>query len=60
MGRLVSLGFNWVYGREYRSIADDVAAVKGVTIDDVNTLAREFDLRKYTRYAIGPSEGSEG
>ncbi|HPD48759.1 MAG TPA: hypothetical protein PLY61_17870, partial [Anaerohalosphaeraceae bacterium] len=60
MGRLVSLGFNWVYGREYRSVADDVAAVRKVTVDDVNALIGEFDLRKFTRYAIGPAGEAAG
>jgi predicted Zn-dependent peptidase len=57
MGRLVSLGFNWVYCQEYRGVADDVASVRGVTVDDINALIGEFDPRKFTRYAIGPAAG---
>jgi len=55
MGRLINLGFNWVYTRQYRSVADDVAAVKAVTVADVNALIAEFDLRQFTSFSIGPS-----
>jgi predicted Zn-dependent peptidase len=55
MGRLVNLGFNWVYMQEYRSVADDVAAIKTVTVEDVNALVKEFDLRQFTRFSLGPS-----
>ena len=55
MGRLVNLGFNWVYTQQYRSVADDVAAVKAITPADVNALIAEFDLREFTRFSIGPA-----
>ena len=55
MGRLVNLGFNWVYMKEYRSVADDVAAIKAVRLEDVNSLVKEFDLREFTRFSLGPS-----
>jgi predicted Zn-dependent peptidase len=59
MGRLVNLGFNWVYSREYRSVSDDVAAVRRITVDDVNGLIGEFDLRRFTSYSIGPPAGGQ-
>lgn len=55
MGRLVDLGFNWMYCGEYRSIEQDVEAVKGVRPDDVNRLIREIDLGSYTQYSLGPT-----
>lgn len=55
MGRLVNLGFNWVYTQQYRSIADDVAAIKAISVADVNALITEFDLRGFTRFSIGPA-----
>ncbi|MEN6425006.1 MAG: pitrilysin family protein [Phycisphaerales bacterium] len=55
MGRLVDLGFNWMYSGEYRSIEQDVEAVKGVRTDDVNRLIREIDLGSYTQYSLGPA-----
>ena len=57
MGRLVGLGFNWVYLNEYRSMADNVAAVKAITVDDVNALLREFNPSNFTMYSLGPQNG---
>ncbi len=37
-GRLVDLGFNWIYLKEYLSNEDDIAAVQAITIEDVNTI----------------------
>ncbi len=56
MGRLVSLGLNWVYLKEYRSVADDIQSIRDVTIDDVNAIISEFNPRQYTRLAIGPKK----
>jgi len=55
MGRLVSVGFNWVYLNKYRSTEQDVADVKAVTVDDVNSLIASLQPGHFTRFAIGPS-----
>jgi predicted Zn-dependent peptidase len=55
MGRLIDLGFHWMYLGEYRSIEQDVEAVKAVTLDQVNTLIRDIDLTSYTQYTLGPT-----
>src|SRR3990172_9260098 len=34
MGRLLPLGFNWVYRREYRTVDDDLATLHKVSLDD--------------------------
>lgn len=60
MGRLVGLGFNWVYLNEYRSMADNVAAVKAITVEDVNALIKEFDPSRFTMYSLGPQNGDAG
>ena len=54
MGRLVNLGFNWVYLKEYRALADDVQAIKAVTVKDVNSLLKEFPPAEFTQFSIGP------
>ena len=59
MGRLVDLGFNWMYLGEYRPIEQDVEAIKAVTVDDVNRLIREIDLDSYTQYSLGPRNRRE-
>lgn len=55
MGRLVDLGFHWMYLGEYRSIEQDVEAVKAVEPGQVNALIRQIDLNSYTQYVLGPS-----
>jgi len=54
MGRLVDLGFNWIYLQEYRTIEDDINAIKGVTTDDINSLIKQSDPRNFTQFSIGP------
>ncbi len=54
MGRLVDLGFNWMYLGQYRSVEEDVEAIKAVTVEEVNSLIRELDLSRFTQYSLGP------
>jgi predicted Zn-dependent peptidase len=54
MGRLVSLGFNWVYLNEYRSTEQDVADIKAVSIDDVNSLIKNLRPGRFTQFILGP------
>lgn len=54
MGRLSSLGGNWLSRREYRSIADDLAILRGVTLDDIRQLLVEFPLAQTTTVGVGP------
>ncbi len=55
MGRLVDLGFNWTYLEEHRKIEDDINAIKAVTVDDVGSLIKQFNLGEFTRFSIGPA-----
>ena len=54
MGRLVDLGFNWIYLNEYRNIEDDVNAIKAVTVEDVHSLIERFDPGDFTQLSLGP------
>ena len=56
MGRLVDLGFNWIYLRQYRTIEEDVNAIKAVTIDDIYSLIEEFNPGDFTQFSIGPAQ----
>ena len=56
MGRLVNLGFNWVYRNEYRNIDEDIAAIKAVKTTDINALIQELKLSKFTQLSIGPGK----
>jgi predicted Zn-dependent peptidase len=55
MGRLVDLGFNWIYLQQYRTIEEDVNAIKTVTIDDIHSLIEEFNPGDFTQFSIGPA-----
>jgi len=54
IGRLVDLGFNWIYLQEYRTIEDDIKAIKSVTVDDINGLIKQFEPANFTQFSIGP------
>jgi predicted Zn-dependent peptidase len=54
MGRLTNLGLNWVYSQKYRSVNDDVQAIKAVTVEDVNALIKDYPLNKFTNFTLGP------
>jgi len=54
MGRLVGVGFNWVYLREYRTTQKDVEDVKSVTVSDINNLIRDLNPGNFTQFSIGP------
>lgn len=56
MGRLGSLGNNWLYRKEYRSLADDIAAIKSVTLDQIRELLAKYPLGTLTTITIGPRE----
>ncbi len=56
MGRLASLGGNWVYRKEYNSIADDLAIVRGLSLKDVGELLEKYPLKFNTTVGVGPRE----
>ncbi len=60
MGRLSSLGHNWIYRREYRSVADDLKTVQSVTLDEIRQLLDIYPLTRLTTATIGPLESLNG
>ena len=54
MGRLVDLGFGWTYLKQYRTIEDDVKAVKAVIVNDIHSLIEQFNPGDFTHFSIGP------
>ncbi|HUW18528.1 MAG TPA: pitrilysin family protein [Sedimentisphaerales bacterium] len=56
MGRLVDLGSNWVYLKQYRTVAEDISAIKAVTVDDVHSLIEELNPGDFTQFSIGPAQ----
>ncbi len=53
MGRLVPLGLNWIYRREYRSMADELKKLQSITADDINKLLDEYPLEPVTILGLG-------
>jgi len=58
MGRLGSLGGNWLFRREYRSIADDLAILRSITVNDIHELLEEYPLAQTTTVGVGPLSDS--
>jgi predicted Zn-dependent peptidase len=54
MGRLSSLGSNWVYRHEYRSVQDDLDAYRAITTDDVKAVLKKYPLGQLSTAAVGP------
>ncbi|MCD6174293.1 MAG: insulinase family protein [Planctomycetes bacterium] len=55
MGRLVSLGFNWIYNSQYQSVQQDVDAIKAVSITDISNLIQQLNPSKFTMLSLGPN-----
>jgi predicted Zn-dependent peptidase len=58
MGRLVDLGFNWTYVGQYRTIEEDVSAIKAVTVEDVDSLIEQLEPGDFTQLSLGPAKSS--
>lgn len=56
MGRLSSLGGNWVYRGEYRSVADDLETCRGITLDDIRRLLENYPIAQTTTLTLGPAK----
>lgn len=54
MGRLVSLGFNWVYNGQYLAVEQEIQQIKAVQSADVNGLIERLRPAKYTLMSLGP------
>lgn len=59
MGRLSSLGNNWVYRNEYRSIDDDLRTLNDITVNDVRNALDAYPLIPQAAAAVGPLESIE-
>jgi predicted Zn-dependent peptidase len=52
--RLFNVGGNWMHRREYRSVANDLATLDGVTLDEVHAVLAKYPLTRATTATIGP------
>jgi len=53
-GRLFSVGGEWVYRGQYRSIDDDLRTVAAITLDDIVRLLADYRLTQSNTVTIGP------
>ena len=56
MGRLTAVGFDWVYRRRYRSLAEHIDRLMAVTAGDIVRVARQYDLTRTTVLGLGPNK----
>ena len=54
MGRLSSLGGNWMYRHEYRSIAADLQTIRSLTLKDIREVLNRFPITMTTTVGVGP------
>lgn len=56
MGRLTSVGFDWVYRNEYVPLEKQIDMLLAVTAGDILELARECNITEATLLTLGPLE----
>jgi predicted Zn-dependent peptidase len=54
--RLFNVGGNWLQRREYRAVADDLAALDAVSVDGVHAVLKKYPLSRVSTVAVGPLE----
>jgi predicted Zn-dependent peptidase len=59
MGRLLPLGFNWVYRQEYRTVDDDLSTLRAVQLHDIVRVLSAHPLDRVTTVAVGPMTEEE-
>lgn len=56
LGRMRSIGGQWIYNKQYRSLELDMATVREVTRDSLLDLMREFPFDPMTIVSLGPGK----
>lgn len=59
-GRMRSIGSQWLYNGDYRSLEQDTQTLMSVTTQSLRTLMAEFTFKPMTLVSLGPPEGSKG
>jgi predicted Zn-dependent peptidase len=54
MGRLSALGGNWIYRKEYRSVAEDLSLIDSISLEDIRQVLKEYPIEMLTTVAVGP------
>jgi predicted Zn-dependent peptidase len=53
-GRMMALGMNWTYQRQYRSIDDELKAFEQVSLDSIRQVLDRYPFTSPTTLALGP------
>ena len=56
LGRMRSIGGQWIYNKEYRSLEQDMATLMAVTPDSLRQLMRDFPFDPMTIVSLGPGK----
>ncbi len=56
IGRMRSIGGQWMYNKEYRSLEKDMATLNSVTIDSLRQLMIDYPFDPMTIVSLGPGE----
>ena len=56
MGRLSVVGNDWLYRREHRTLDEELAALRSLTVHDLRDLLARYPLTITTTAAVGPLE----
>ncbi len=57
LGRMRSIGGQWIYNKEYRSLEQDMATLAQVSVESLKALMKDFTFDPMTIVSLGP--GSE-
>ena len=58
MGRLIDLGFNWTYLRQYHTVEDEMNAIKAVNLADISSLIEILKPGEFTQVSLGPGKAN--
>jgi predicted Zn-dependent peptidase len=59
LGRMRSIGGQWIYNREYRSLEQDMTTLQAVNRASLEQLMRDFPFDPMTIISLGPGEKGE-
>ncbi|HZZ43802.1 MAG TPA: pitrilysin family protein [Tepidisphaeraceae bacterium] len=57
IGRMRSIGSQWIYNKEYRSLDKDMATLMAVTPESLRQLMKDFPFDPMTIVTLGPGKG---
>ncbi len=56
IGRMRSIGGQWIYNKRYRSLEMDMATLNAVNADSLRALMREFTFDPMSIVTLGPGK----